>query len=307
VSQSTFLGLPAIGLEELGDARPDVAILGIPFGVAYPAPGLSAGSADAPDAIRARSQRLAHFADHHDFDLDAPMLVASPSLQIVDAGDVGGAAEDGAGNAARAESSVRAVLAAGAVPIVLGGDDSVPIPVLRAYAEGAPLTVLQVDAHLDFRDHVGGVREGYSSPMRRAAEMDHVERIVQVGLRGVGSAQSSDVADALTIGNLLVTARELRERGVDWLLEALAPGTSVFVAFDLDGLDPSVAPAVSGASPGGLSYDEAGDLLGGVTDRCRVVGATFTELVPALDVNGISALVVVRLVMRLLAGIDRGR
>jgi agmatinase len=307
VSQSTFLGIPAVGLERLADDRPDVAILGIPHGVPYPAPGLSAGSSDAPEAIRARSQRLAHFADHHDFDLDAPMLVASSPLQIVDAGDVAGAAGDGAGNAARAESAVRAVLAAGAVPIVLGGDDSVPIPVLRAYAGGAPLTVLQVDAHLDFRDHVGGVREGYSSPMRRAAEMDHVERIVQVGLRGVGSARTADVADARAAGNLLVTARELRERGVEWLLEGLVQGASVFVAFDLDGLDPSVAPAVSGASPGGLSYDEARDLLGGVADRCRVVGATFTELVPALDVNGISALVVVRLVMRLLAGIDRGR
>lgn len=307
MSQSTFLGLPAVGLEGLAGARPDVTILGIPFGVPYPAPGPSAGSADAPDAIRARSQRLAHFADHHDFDLDAPMLVASPPLEIVDAGDVTGAAEDGAGNAARAESAVRAVLAAGAVPIVLGGDDSVPIPVLRAYAGGAPLTVLQIDAHLDFRDQIGGVLEGYSSPMRRAAEMDHVERIVQVGLRGVGSARTSDVADARAAGNLLVTARELRERGVAWLLEGMAPGVSVFVAFDLDGLDPSVAPAVRGASPGGLSYDEAGDLLGGVADRCRVVGATFTELVPALDVNGISALVVVRLVMRLLAGIDRSR
>ena len=81
----------------------------------------------------------------------------------------------------------------------------------------------------------------------------------------------------------------------------------VFVAFDLDGLDPSVAPAVSGVSPGGLSYDEAGDLVGGVAERCRVVGAAFTELVPALDVNGISALVVVRMVMRLLAGMDRHR
>jgi agmatinase len=137
--------------------------------------------------------------------------------------------------------------------------------------------------------------------------MDHVERIIQVGLRGVGSARTSDVADARAAGNLLVTARELRERGVAWLLEGLTPGASVFVSFDLDGLDPAVAPAVSGISPGGLSYDEAGDLLGGVARRCRVAGAAFTELVPALDRDGASALVVVRMVMRLLAGIDRHR
>jgi agmatinase len=183
----------------------------------------------------------------------------------------------------------------------------VPIPVLRAYAGGDPLIVLQVDAHLDFRDEVAGIRDGYSSAMRRASEMEHVERIVQVGLRGVGSARTTDVADARAAGNRLVTARELRERGVPWLLEMLPAGASVFIVFDLDGLDPAVAPAVSGLSPGGLSYDEAGDLLGGVTRRCRVVGAAFTELVPALDATGLSALVVVRLVMRLLAGLDRNR
>jgi agmatinase len=307
VSETTFLGLPAIDSAGLAEQRPDVAILGIPFGVPYPSPGPTAGCADAPAAIRARSRRLANFADHHDFDLDAPMLVGSPPLRVVDAGDVEGTPEDGAGNAARAESAVRAVLDAGSAPLVLGGDDSVPIPVLRAYAGGDPFTVLQVDAHLDFRDEVAGVRDGYSSPMRRAAEMRHVQRIVQVGLRGVGSARTSDVADARGAGNLLITARQLRERGVESVLGELARAERVFIAFDLDGLDPSVAPAVSGISPGGLSYDEAGDLVGGVAERCRVVGAAFTELVPALDTNGVSALVVVRMVMRLLAGIDRNR
>ena len=306
MSGTTFLGLPALGDAQPGEA-PAVAILGIPFGVPYPSPGHTAGCADAPAAIRARSRRLANFADHHDFDLDAPMLVASPPLRVVDAGDVDGAPEDGPGNSARAELTVRSLLSAGAIPIVLGGDDSVPIPVLRAYSDGGPLTVLQVDAHLDFRDEVGGVRDGYSSPMRRAAEMGHVGRIVQVGLRGVGSARTSDVADARAAGNLLVTARQLRDRGVESVLGDLPRGERVFIAFDLDGLDPSVAPAVSGISPGGLSYDEAGDLVGGVAGRCRIVGAAFTELVPALDVNGVSALVVVRLVMRLLAGIDRNR
>ena len=307
MSGTTFLRLPAVSVDAVAEATADVAILGVPFGVPYPSPGLTAGCADAPEAIRTRSRRLARFADHHDFDLDAPMLVASPPLSIVDAGDVDGSAEDGAGNSLRAEAAVRSLLAAGIVPIVLGGDDSVPIPVLRAYAGEAPITVLQVDAHLDFRDEVNGVRDGYSSTMRRAAEMEHVERIVQVGLRGVGSARSSDVADARAAGNVLVTARELRERGVGWLLEELPQDASVFVVFDLDGVDPSVAPAVSGISPGGLSYDEAGDLVGGVAARCRVVGAAFTELVPALDVNDISALVVVRMVMRLLAGLDRNR
>jgi len=307
VSDPTFLGLPSATPEDLATGDAGIAILGIPHGVPYPTPGLTAGCADAPAAIRARSQRLSRFAGHHDFDLDGPMLIPGSGLRIVDAGDVPGSAEDGTGNAQRAEAAVRRLLAAATVPIVLGGDDSVPIPVLRAYAERGPLFVLQVDAHLDYRDEVAGVREGYSSTMRRITEMGQVTRVVQAGLRGVGSARSSDVADARAAGNLLVSARALREQGVPWLLEALPAGASAFIAFDLDALDPAVAPAVSGLSPGGLTYEEAGDLLAGVCSRCSIAGAAFTEMVPALDVNALSALVVVRLVMRLLAGIERAR
>ena len=94
-------------------------------------------------------------------------------------------------------------------------------------------------------------------------------------------------------GNLLVTARQVDERGVPWLLEQLPADASVVVAFDLDGLDPAVAPAVSGTAPGGLTYAQAAALLLGLTARARVAGAVFTEMVPALDVNGMTALVVV--------------
>jgi agmatinase len=304
-SELTFLGLPRVDPQALHPGEANAAILGIPFGVPYPDPGLTAGCAEAPAAIRARSQRLTRFAGNHDFDLDGPMLPSDAAFTLVDAGDVDGRADDGPANLERAEAAVRALLSAGVVPLVLGGDDSIPIPVLRAFAAHGPLTVLQVDAHLDFRHEVEGVREGYSSPMRRAAELGHVEHIVQVGLRGVGSARTKDVADALRAGNLLITARELGERGVPWLVEQLPADASVFVAFDCDGLDPTVLPAVSGASPGGLSYIQAADLLGGVADRCRVVGAAFTELVPALDPGGLSSLVVVRLLMRLIGGMAR--
>ena len=298
-SPSTFLGLPAA---DPSAADADVAILGIPYGVPYPPPGLGSVCADAPSAIRRRSTRMAGFLDHHDFDTGKPMLPNAG--RIADCGDVAGDPGDGPGNAAQAESAVRTLLQRGVTPVVLGGDDSVPIPVLRAYADHGPLTVLQVDAHLDFRDEVGGVTDGYSSPMRRASEMAHVSRVVQVGLRGVGSARPSDLKDARSAGGLLVTARELRERGVGWVLEQLPEGDPVFLAFDLDGLDPSLCPAVSAPLPGGLSWDEAGDLLTGTATRCRLVGAAFTELVPERDPSGYSALVAARLVIRLLSAIS---
>ncbi|MEO8511631.1 MAG: arginase family protein [Chloroflexota bacterium] len=289
--EPSFLGLPVASLDRL---EADVAILGIPHGTPYPRPGLSAGCAGAPSAIRQRAARMTRFSDHHDFDSEGPMLPTE--LRIVDCGDVPGTVDDPAGNRARAESAVRAVLAAGTLPIFLGGDDSTPIPVLAAFAEAGPLTVLQVDAHLDFRDEVQGERLGYSSPMRRASEMPHVAGIVQVGLRGAGSARSSDVADARAAGNLLVTARELRRRGVPWLLDQL-PAQRTFISLDLDGLDPSVCPGVSAFAPGGLSYDEAWDIVSGVARSGRLAGMIVTELLPERDVNELSALVAARLVL----------
>jgi agmatinase len=290
---SGFLGAPIEA--DLARLDADLAVLGVPHGWPYPHPGAMAGCAEAPDAVRRTSQRLAPFRDHWDFDLDAPMLPPRGGPRIVDAGDVPGDPADGAGNSERTTEAVRAILDRGAVPICIGGDDSVPIPIVRAYAGRGPITILQVDAHLDYRDEVSGVSEGYSSPMRRASEMDHVERIIHVGLRGVGSARAADVDESRAAGNLLVTALELRARGVAWLLEQVPADASVFVSFDLDGLDPSVAPAVSALSPGGLVYDEALELLAGIGRR--MAGAVFTELVPSRDVNDLSALVITRLMI----------
>lgn len=288
-----FLGAPV--QTDVSQLDADVAIVGVPFGWPYPMRGTTAGCADAPDAVRHRSERLARFRDHWDFDLDGPMTLRS----MADAGDIPGDADDGAGNSARITAAVAAIVRRGATPICIGGDDSVTIPVIRGLAGRGPVTVVQVDAHLDFRDEVHGVREGYSSPMRRASEMAHVERIIQVGLRGVGSARPADVDDAHAAGNALVTARELHERGVASVLELVPADASVFLAFDCDGLDPSVFPAVSAQAPGGLSYVEAFDLLHGIGSR--LAGAVFTEYVPALDLNDVSALVMARLISALAA------
>jgi agmatinase len=295
--ESGFLGVPVETDPSRIDA--DVAILGVPHGWPYPRPGSTAGCAIAPAAVRRRAARLARVRGNWDFDLGGPMLPPDGSPRIVDAGDVPGDATDGPVNAARTTEAVAAILERGAIPVCIGGDDSVPIPILRAYEGRGPLTVVQVDAHLDYRDVVDGMREGYSSPMRRASEMGHVARIIHVGLRGVGSARAADVEDSRGAGNLLVTAREVHEGGVGRVLAELPADASVFVAFDCDGLDPSVLPAVSAPSPGGLTYLEATDLLGGI--RPRLAGAAFTEYVPALDVNEMSALVVARLIIALVA------
>jgi agmatinase len=295
--EAGFLGAPIV--TDLPRLQADVAILGVPHGWPYPHAGTTAGCADAPAAVRMASQRIARFRGHWDFDLGAPMLPPDDAPRLVDAGDVPGSPADGPGNSARTAEAVRAVLDAGAVPVCIGGDDSVPIPILRAYEGRGPITVVQVDAHLDYRDEVDGVREGYSSPMRRAAEMPDVARIIHAGLRGVGSASASDVEASRAAGNLLVTARELADRGVPWLLDQIPRDASVFVSFDCDGIDPAVFPAVSARSPGGLTFEQSHEVMAGIGPR--IAGVAFTEFVPALDGEQRSVGVLLRLLISAVA------
>ena len=92
------------------------------------------------------------------------------------------------------------------MPIVIGGDHAIPIPVLRAYEGRGPITLVQIDAHIDWREEVNGVRHGLSSPIRRASEMAHVEEIFQIGIRAQGSARPEEVEAALAYGANIITA-----------------------------------------------------------------------------------------------------
>lgn len=280
---TTFLSCGSSSVENL---RTRFAVLGIPQGIPYPGRS-GAGAAEAPAAIRSRSARYGRMLSHYDFDLGQ----APGPLPIADCGDVAAAA---------ASAAVRGILKAGAMPIVLGGDDSTTALALRGFEGQGPLHILQIDAHIDYRDEVDGVRDGYSSPMRRAAEMPWVKRIVHCGARGVGSARLEDVRDTLARGNTIVTARELKQRGVERVLAEFPPGERYYVAFDCDGMDPAVMPGTSAPLPGGLAFDEAADLITGLARRGKVVGINVAEHYPSLDANGITALAITRLLVNLM-------
>jgi len=302
MSAAGFFSAPRVALESLA-AR--FAVLGMPYGVPYPGRDFASGASQAPRAVRERSARFGRMAGHHDFDLGGALAANGP-LPLADCGDVAAAPGDNPGNMARATAAVRRILDAGALPIVLGGDDSITALALRAFERHGPLHVLQIDAHIDYRDEVDGFRDGYSSPMRRAAEMPWVKRIVHCGIRGVGSARPQDVRDTLGRGNAIVTAREVRREGVERVLREFPQGGRYYVAFDCDGLDPAVMPGTSAPLPGGLSFCEAADLVTGLARRGQVMGISFAEHYPALDVNGITALGITRLIVNLIGSICGG-
>ena len=198
---------------DLDNLNADVAILGIPFGDPYSMGEASNDQAFAPTHIRRHCGRALRGLDRYDFDIGGTLLDGR-DIKVVDCGDVIGVAKDVAGNHARSEAAVKKILAAGALPIILGGDHAIPIPVFRAYEGCGPITLIQVDAHIDWRDIFHGVRDGLSSVIRRASEMDHINDIYQIGLRAAGSARPEEVDAALKYGAHLITDIELQEIGM---------------------------------------------------------------------------------------------
>ena len=297
----TFMGVGKVAIEDV--CARQVVVLGAPHATPYE-PGKPSHSMDAPAAIRAASAKFAHWRDHHDFDTGRALVPASVSL--VDAGDVAGAPDTPEANRAAISAAVRTTLTAGAHPIVLGGDDSVPIPVFEACRNHGPIWIVQVDAHIDWRAERFGEPLGWSSPMRRASEMAWVAGIVQVGVRGVGSARAEDVAYARDWGATIVTARDIHTYGMAAALSGVPDGARVYVTFDCDALDPSVMPGVMAQSPGGLTYWQMIDLFDDIAPRCRVIGFNLVELAPQCDLGGVSALTSVRVACLAVSAVSRG-
>ncbi|API51732.1 agmatinase [Rhizobium leguminosarum] len=296
----SFLGLP----NRLADGRlPRAVIFAAGHGSTYPGKD-SSGYVLAADAIRAVSQDDAALVEHWDFDLGGPLFDGKP-VCCIDAGDVETTMHDNAGNRARIEVKTREILSVPATPILLGGDCSVTIPFLAGFADHEPVWILQVDAHIDWRDEVHGERFGYSSPMRRASEMPHVVGMVQVGLRSVGSARLADIEAARGYGSRFVTAREIHDDGAEAALRHIPQGARVVVTLDCDSLDPSIMPGVAARTPGGLTYTEVIDLIAGLGRRARIAGFDLVELYPPADIDRLSALTAARLLVNVVGAIAR--
>ncbi len=293
----SFLDLPlALDLDAL---QAEIAILGIPYGAAYSVQEAVNDQSNAPTAVRQAGYQVSDGAAHWDFDLGAPLGEWS-RVRVVDCGDVTADLADPGLHYRNAEAAVAKILAAGALPISIGGDHGIPIPVLRAFAGRGPIHLVQIDAHLDWRDEVNGVREGYSSPIRRASEMAHIDRIVQIGLRGQGSARAEEVAAARAYGSQLITDAELQEVGMAAVLERVPAGAQYYLTIDADGLDPAVMPAVAAPAPGGVTFHQARQLIHGLARRGRIVGMDIVEITPARDLNEITAIAAGRLIVNLI-------
>jgi guanidinopropionase len=249
----------------------DVGIIGVPYDMGQYS--TASGARFGPRAIREGSSRPRL---HHQ------TLEITPYdwLNAADVGDV-------PINPMRLEASLQAitdhvgrVVQAGAIPLCVGGDHTISLPILRAVSRRhKPVALVHFDAHSDTADDDLGVREGgHGTPFRRALEEGLIDpaRSLQIGLRSWEG--SDELAFARDAGMELITLDMIDENGVKWVADQYRRigGAPVFVSIDLDVLDPAFAPAVS-PNPGGLTSRELMYMVRKLAGQ-TVVGGDIVEL-----------------------------
>lgn len=300
--QPTFAGFDRC--DDLNTLDADIAIIGTPYGVIYPSYTERPRYSDGAESLRQHSQKYGKFREHYDFDLGGTMLNGR-ALRIVDCGDVVGDPDGGSENHARVEEAVRFIRSKGASVITLGGNDGTSTPIMRGLDASSDVAIVHFDAHLDYRDEVEGLNDGWSSSQRRASEMAHMGNATHLGLRGVGSARPQDVQDAEAYGNRFVTAREIRERGGREVGATLPHSDEAYIHFDVDVMDLAIASGAGAPAFGGLDYWEATDLLQAAADRGNVIAAHFSSFIPDLDPSGLTSKLVAQLIMNLISAMAR--
>jgi len=303
-----FVGIPTFGkypyVEDWDAIAADVAVLGAPFDFGTQ---FRAGARFGPRAIREASTLFSFgHGGAYDHEDDITYLPAG-TTRIVDLGDADIVHTDTVQSHANIAHGVGKILAAGALPVVLGGDHSVNIPCIDAFqtdcAENGPIHIVQIDAHLDFVDERHGVRLGHGNPMRRAAEKHYVSGLTQIGIRNVSSTAKEGYDAARAMGSDIISVRQMRKLGTDAVLARIPKGVRYYLTIDIDGFDPSIAAGTGTPSHGGFYYYEVLELLDGLIRRGRVAGLDLVEVAPDYDHTGSTATLAAQLLMNLIGRI----
>ncbi|MEM6824369.1 MAG: agmatinase [Pseudomonadota bacterium] len=299
------LDLPFVGIATFGK-RPyapdwatlsaDAAILGAPFDAGTQ---WRSGARFGPRAIREAST-LFSFGHAGAYDHEDDRTYLGPDIRITDLGDADIVHTDTVRSHANIRAGIEAILAAGALPVVLGGDHSVNIPAIEAFEGTGDLHVLQIDAHLDFVDERHGVRFGHGNPMRRAAERGYVTGLTQVGIRNVSSTAREGYEDARAMGSDILSVRQAREVGARAIAARIPNGARVYITIDIDAFCPSIAPGTGTPSHGGFLYYEVLELLQATARSHDIVGIDLVEVAPDYDPTGSTAILAAQILLNLL-------
>lgn len=302
-----FVGISTFGkypyVEDWSKIDADVAVLGAPFdfGTQW-RPGARFG----PRAVREASTLFA-FGHAGAYDHEDDVTYLGEGTRIVDIGDADIIHTDTIQSHANIEKGVRAIRAAGALPVVIGGDHSVNIPCINAFDDHGDIHILQIDAHLDFVDERHGVRFGHGNPMRRAAEKPYVTGLSQFGIRNVSSTAKEGYDDARKMGSDILSVRQLRALSLDEQLARIPADADIYLTIDIDGFDPSIAPGTGTPSHGGFQYYEVLELIAAVAKRQKIVGIDLVEVAPDYDPSGSTQILAAQLLLNIIGRILAAR
>ena len=226
------------------------------------------------------------------------------SLQVADLGDVAVNPYNLADSVDRIENAFHSILAEGCLPLCLGGDHTLTLPVLRAVRKRfGPVGLIHVDAHADINDLMFGEKIAHGTTFRRAFEegLLQPDKVIQIGLRGSGySAEDFDWSRQQ--GFRVVQAEQCWHRSLSPLMKevrAQLGGAPTYLSFDIDALDPALAPGCGTPELGGLTGVQALEIVRG----CRglsLVGGDLVEVSPPYDPSGNTALVAANLLFEML-------
>ncbi len=295
-----FAGIPTMFRLPLQEnaAGLDVAIVGVPLDI-----GTSNrnGTRYGPRQIRNESVLVRPYAM-------ATGAAPFDSFQVADAGDV-------ALNPYRLDACIELIeahfdklVAANALPVTLGGDHTITLPILRALTrKHGPMALVHVDAHADINDEMFGEKVAHGTIFRRAIEEELVnpQHMFQIGLRATGYT-ADDFDWSRQQGATIVPAEECWYQSLGPLMarvrSVVGPDLPTYLSFDIDGLDPSVAPGTGTPEPAGLSAAQGLEIIRGCFGL-NLVGADLVEVSPPYDTSGNTALLAANLVFEMLCSL----
>ncbi len=262
----------------------DVAFVGVPFDI-----GTSnrPGARMAPRKMRDESSMLRPYNM-------ATRAAPFDSLQVADIGDVPINTFNLLKSLGIIEAFYDEVLDEDCIPLTLGGDHTIVLPILRAMKKKhGPVSLVHIDAHADINEHQFGEAYAHGTPFRRAVEegLLNCDRVVQIGLRGTGYA-AEDFDWPREQGFRVVQAEDCWHKSLVGLMEEVreqVADTPVYISFDIDGIDPAFAPGTGTVEVGGLTVPQALEIVRGC-DGLNIIGGDLVEVSPPYDTTGNTAL-----------------
>jgi len=278
---ATFFKAPHVAAPTLADA--DVAVLGIPWDEGATN---RSGARMGPRALREASTLYAYQEDLETlYDGEAGVHLLG-GVRWVDCGDV---ALGPMWAASKYHDAVVARLQplfeAGLFPVTLGGDHSIAYPVFKALHQargGEPFQLVQFDTHMDYWDSQAGERYSHASPIIRAHEAGWLSGLTQYGIRSLHAA-GDNIRLAQDRGAHIFWCEQAKDAQPAELVDHLELDADTYITFDIDALDPAIAPGTGTPEPGGFSYYEAKAILLAVCERTNVIGMDVVEVAPMYD------------------------